>query len=72
MIEDEHPNLDILRWLFESLARDTSGNAIIVSIEEALSTVLSAMSRMQFSAEERDVIEAVSYTHLTLPTKRIV
>ncbi|KAK5132562.1 hypothetical protein LTR08_008879 [Meristemomyces frigidus] len=57
IIEDEHPNLDLLRWLFDSLARDSSGSAIIVSIEESLSTVLSAMSRMQLSAGEQSVLE---------------
>ena len=34
------PNLDLLRWLFESLSCDTSGKDIMISIEHALSTVL--------------------------------
>lgn len=57
LIENEHPSVDLLRWLFDSLARDSSGSSIVVSIEESLSTVLSAMSRMQLSAEEQSVIE---------------
>ncbi|KAK4540262.1 hypothetical protein LTR36_009667 [Oleoguttula mirabilis] len=57
LVEDEHPSLDILRWLFDSLARDSSGSSIIVSIEESLSTVLGAMSRMQLSGEEQGALE---------------
>ncbi|KAK4986026.1 proteasome component M29 [Elasticomyces elasticus] len=34
------PNLELLRWLFHSLAGDISRNLVTVSIEEALSTVM--------------------------------
>lgn len=57
LVEDEHTSLDLLRWLFDSLARDLSGSSIVVSIEEALSTVLIAMSRMQLKADEQAVLE---------------
>ncbi|KAK1814251.1 proteasome component M29 [Friedmanniomyces endolithicus] len=57
LIETEHPNLDLLRYLFETLAKDSSGSSIIVSIEEALSTLLSAMSRLQLTTEEQSVLE---------------
>nr|POE48406.1 proteasome component ecm29 [Quercus suber] len=59
LVETEHPSLDLLRWLFDSLARDSSGNSITVSIEESLSTVLSALSRFDLSAEEKSVLEGV-------------
>lgn len=36
------PNLDILRWLFDSLSADPSGNDILISIEQALASVLGA------------------------------
>lgn len=57
LIEEEHPNLDLLRWLLDSLARDASGSSIIVSIEESLSTVLSAMARIQLEPDEQSVLE---------------
>lgn len=57
IVEDQQPTMDLLRWLFDSLSRDSSGNSIIVSIEESLSTVLSAMSRLDLSAEEQAVLE---------------
>ena len=38
------PNLDLLRWLFRSLSEDPSGKDISTSIEQALSSVLGAMS----------------------------
>ncbi|KAI7191871.1 ARM repeat-containing protein [Hortaea werneckii] len=59
LVEDEHPSLDLLRWLFESQARDSSGSSIVVSIEEALSTVLSAMARMELSSGEQSVLEGL-------------
>ena len=65
IIEDEHASLDLLRWLFDSLARDSSGSAIVVSIEESLSTVLSSMSRMQLSTEEKTVVEELLIDQMT-------
>ncbi|KAI7534295.1 ARM repeat-containing protein, partial [Hortaea werneckii] len=59
LVEDEHPSLDLLRWLFESQARDSSGSSIVVSIEEALSTVLSAMARIEFTTDEQGVLEGL-------------
>ncbi|KAK5004308.1 proteasome component M29, partial [Cryomyces antarcticus] len=38
------PNLDLLRWLFQSLREDTSGKNVTVSVEEALSSVLGAFT----------------------------
>ncbi|GIZ49370.1 hypothetical protein CKM354_001240000 [Cercospora kikuchii] len=57
LIEDEHPSLDLLRWLFDSLARDASGNSIIVSIEESLSTILGGMHRFPLQTHEQQVLE---------------
>jgi proteasome component ECM29 len=57
LVEDEHPSFDLLRWLFESLAKDTSGSSIIVSIEEALSTILGALARMDLAPPEQAVVE---------------
>lgn len=48
---------DLLRWLFKSLAEDSAGSAIIVSIEESLSTVLSAMSRFGLQPAEQEGLE---------------
>lgn len=39
------PNLDILRWLFESLALETAASSINVSVEEALSTIIGIFSK---------------------------
>jgi proteasome component ECM29 len=57
LVETEGANLDLLRYLFSSLAQDTSGGAIIVSIEEALSTLLSAIARLTLNASEQSVLE---------------
>lgn len=38
------PNLDILRWLFESLALETPARSTNVSVEEALSSVIGVFS----------------------------
>jgi proteasome component ECM29 len=57
LIEDNQPNMDLLRFLFSSLAQDTSGNSVTVSIEEALSTVLAAMSRLEMSSEHQEILE---------------
>jgi proteasome component ECM29 len=39
------PNLDILRWLFESLALDVTLNSLTVSIEESLSSMIGAFAK---------------------------
>lgn len=39
------PNLRVIRWLFESLANDKSSSSIVVSIEEALASVMTGVSR---------------------------
>ena len=57
LIEDDRPSMDLLRWLFDSLARDSSSNAIIVSVEESLSTVLSAFARLDLAKHEQEVLE---------------
>jgi len=36
------PNMDLLRWLFTSLSEDSSGSDILISIEQALSSILGA------------------------------
>ncbi|KAH9829277.1 ECM29 protein [Teratosphaeria destructans] len=57
LVEREHASLDLLRWLFDALAKDSAGNAIVVSIEESLSTLLSAMAGLKLEAHERIVLE---------------
>jgi len=57
LVESEGTNFDLLRYLFSSLAQDTSGSAIIVSIEEALSTVLSATANLDLNKSEQSVLE---------------
>ncbi|KAF2769317.1 ARM repeat-containing protein [Teratosphaeria nubilosa] len=57
LVEREHASLDLLRWLFDSLAQDSSGNAIVVSIEESLSTLLSALAGLKLEADEQIVLE---------------
>ena len=39
------PDLDLLRWLFNSLSSDCSGRDISISIEQALSSVIGAFNR---------------------------
>lgn len=39
------PNLDVLRWLFESLALETQASSVSVSVEEALSTLIGAFAK---------------------------
>lgn len=57
LIEAEQPTLDLLRWLLTSLAKDSSGRSIVVSIEESLSTVLSAFARLDLNKQEQSVLE---------------
>ncbi|EME39141.1 hypothetical protein DOTSEDRAFT_66216 [Dothistroma septosporum NZE10] len=57
LVEDEHASFDLLRWLFESLAKDSSGNAVTVSIEETLSTVLGAFAKLKLEASEQGALE---------------
>jgi proteasome component ECM29 len=65
LIEDDSPSLDLLRWLFDSLARDASGNSITVSIEESLSTILGTLGRVELSQAEQGVLEGL-LTHQML------
>ncbi|KAK5173412.1 proteasome component M29 [Saxophila tyrrhenica] len=57
LVEDEQRTLDLLRWMFTSLAKDSSGSSIVVSIEESLSTLLSAFARLKLDANEQAVLE---------------
>lgn len=57
LVEDDHPSMDLLRWMFSSLAQDSSGNSITVSIEESLSTILNAMSKLVLNVHEQSVLE---------------
>lgn len=59
LVEEEHPSLDVTRWLFDSLACDSSGSSIVVSIEESLSSVLSAFGRFELHSEELASLEGV-------------
>lgn len=49
--------MDLLRWLFDSLAKDASGNSITVSIDESLSTILGSMGRLDICKAEQEVLE---------------
>ena len=51
------PNLDLLRWLFRSLSADTSGTDISISIEQALSSILSAFAKNKDEDIENALIE---------------
>ncbi|KAF2725681.1 ARM repeat-containing protein [Polychaeton citri CBS 116435] len=57
LVEEQHPTLDLLRWLFSSLAKDSSGSSIIVSVEEALSTCLTALARLDLTQAEQSALE---------------
>lgn len=57
LLEEDRPSMDLLRWLFDSLAQDASGNSITVSIDESLSTILGSMSRLDLHQVEQDVLE---------------
>lgn len=39
------PNLDVLHWLFESLALETAASSINVSVEEALSSLIGVLAK---------------------------
>ena len=54
------PNLDILRWLFESLALDTNSGSVTVSIEESLSSMLGAF------VKHEDAETAISLENLLI------
>lgn len=57
LLEAKDPTLEILPWLFISLASDTSGNSITVSIEEALSSILTAMARLELTEAQQIGLE---------------
>lgn len=57
LVEEDVTTMDLLRWLFKSLAQDSSGNSITVSIEESLSTILAAMTRIHLSESEQENLE---------------
>ncbi|KAH0034541.1 ARM repeat-containing protein, partial [Aureobasidium melanogenum] len=54
------PNLDILRWLLESLALDTASSSVTVSIEESLSSMLGAF------VKHEDAETAISLENLLI------
>lgn len=53
------PNLDVLRWLFRSQAEDRSSNNLTVSIDEALSTVLTAFSKRPLRDDTASALESL-------------
>ncbi len=57
LVEEDNPTLDLLRWLFSSLAKDSSGSSIIVSIEDALSSIITSMARFDLTTAEQNVLE---------------
>lgn len=65
LVEEDHTTFDVLRWLFDSLARDASGNSITVSIEESLSTILGAMGRYELRKDEQEVLESLLIDQMT-------
>lgn len=64
LLVEQEPRLELLRWLFESLAADSSGNTITISIEESLSTVLTALSRQPLDSHSQDVLEYLLIEHM--------
>lgn len=66
LIEDDRPTMDVLRWLFESLAKDAGGNAVQLSIEDSLSSVLTAMGRLEITSQaQREVLEDLLIDQMT-------
>ncbi|KAF2084144.1 ARM repeat-containing protein [Saccharata proteae CBS 121410] len=59
------PKLGLLRWLFRSLAEDTSGKDIGFSIDEALSSVLGVFAG-SVSSEVRDSLRDLLLEQMTL------
>ncbi|OQO09014.1 hypothetical protein B0A48_05905 [Cryoendolithus antarcticus] len=66
LIESDQTGLDLLRWLLNSLAQDTAGNAITVSIEESLSTLITAIARFDLAAHEREILEELLVEQMML------
>ena len=62
------PNLDLLRWLFTSLSEDPCGKEISISIEQALSSVLSAFGGNLDSDLETSLTSLFSH-HMSLQLK---
>ncbi|KAI9731046.1 MAG: proteasome component M29 [Cirrosporium novae-zelandiae] len=59
------PNLQLLRWLFNSLAFDGSGSEIAVSIDQALGSILNRFSRAT-SNEIRNNLKAILSHQMTI------
>ena len=71
--DDEEVVQTLDKFLDEgSLEPGTSSNAFAYKLDEAAPWVEWAEDDMHFSCSSLTGPEAVSYTHLTLPTKRIV
>ncbi|KAK6397944.1 proteasome component M29, partial [Oleoguttula sp. CCFEE 5521] len=66
LIESDQTGLDLLRWLLNSLAQDTSGSATTVSIEESLSTLITAIAQFDLAPHEREVLEELLVEQMTL------
>ena len=61
------PELDLLKWLFESLGSDGSGKEVSISIEQALSSVLGSFANVQDSEIEESLTSVLQrYTTLQL------
>ncbi|CAK3843215.1 Proteasome component ECM29 [Lecanosticta acicola] len=66
LVEDEHPTMDLLRWLFDSLGKDSSGNAVTLSIDDSLSSALTAMARINIhGTAAQDVLEDLLIDQMT-------
>ena len=59
------PHLGLLRWLFTSLSEDNSGGSIVVSVEEALGSVLGVFARAE-DEEIREGLRALLLHHMKL------
>ena len=53
------PNLDILRWLFESLAFETAVNSLNVSVEEALSSMIGVFAAQSIDDRTASSLEVL-------------
>ena len=62
LLED---NLDLLRWLFDSLSGDASGKDISISIEQALSSVIGAFSG-DLNADIEEALTNLLLHHMNL------
>ncbi|KZF26885.1 major component of the proteasome [Xylona heveae TC161] len=58
-------DLDLVKWLFQSLSEEASGGNIAVSVEEALSSIIGALSK-SLNDEVANLLRGLLLHHMTL------